>query len=89
MIGGSAVFDSLLAGFNVHDLSTHRVVMPDLMRAFMIVQRGLPGQARLVELFSASQRSQDPRICPGDMPTLGLTPRAGSAEAAAGRPEPD
>jgi Protein of unknown function (DUF736) len=28
-----AVFDSLLAGFIVHDLSTHPVVMPDLIRA--------------------------------------------------------
>src|ERR1700757_149848 len=41
--GYDAVFDSLLAGFIVHDLSTHRVVMPDLIRALIIVQRGLPG----------------------------------------------
>src|SRR4029077_14616962 len=44
--GYDAVFNSLPAGFIVHDLSTHRVVMPDLIRALMIVPRGLPGQAR-------------------------------------------
>src|ERR1700741_214842 len=40
--GYDAVFDSLLAGFIVHYLSTQRVAIPDLIRAFMIVQRGLP-----------------------------------------------
>jgi len=36
---------ALLAGFIVHDLSTHHVI-PDLIRTFMTVQRGLPGQVR-------------------------------------------
>src|SRR5258707_1719250 len=42
--GYDAVFDNLLAGFIFHDLSTHRVAMPDLLPAFMIVQTGWPAQ---------------------------------------------
>jgi hypothetical protein len=29
------------------DLSTRQVIMPDLIRTFMIVQRGLPGQTHM------------------------------------------
>ena len=57
--GYDAVFDSRLAGFIVHDLSTHQVVMPDLIRAFMIVQRGLPGQAHMAAVQQCPLPARD------------------------------
>ena len=45
--GHNAVFDCPLAGCIVHDLSTHHVSCPDLIRASIILQQdGLAGQAQ-------------------------------------------